>query len=71
MVIYAIDDEKNALEYIIRKIKSAEPDAEVYGFNSATAAIESAKDLKFDVAFINNHFIPAPLFLHFTISLLY
>ena len=53
MIIYAIDDEKNALEYIIRKIKSAEPDAEVYGFNSATAAIESAKDLKFDVAFMD------------------
>lgn len=53
MVIYAIDDEKNALEYIIRKIKSAEPEAEVYGFNDASSAIESAKKLKFDVAFMD------------------
>ncbi len=53
MVIYAIDDEKNALEYIIRKIKSAAPDAEVYGFDNAQKAIDSAKELKFDVAFMD------------------
>ncbi len=53
MVIYAIDDEKNALEYITRKIKSAEPDAEVYGFNKAEEAIASAKEIKFDVAFMD------------------
>ena len=53
MIIYAIDDEKNALEYIIRKIKSAEPDAEVYGFESAQEAIKSANNLKFDVAFMD------------------
>lgn len=53
MIIYAIDDEKNALEYIIRKIKSAEPEAEVYGFDNAKDAIESAKSIKFDVAFMD------------------
>lgn len=53
MIIYAIDDEKNALEYITRKIKSAEPDAEVYGFNSAKEALDSAKKLPFDVAFMD------------------
>lgn len=53
MVIYAIDDEQNALEYIIRKIKSAEPDAEVYGFDNAKSALESAEKLKFDVAFMD------------------
>lgn len=53
MIIYAIDDEKNALEYIIRKIKSAEPEAEVYGFNSAIEALTSAETLKFDVAFMD------------------
>ena len=53
MVIYAIDDEKNALEYIIRKIKSVEPDAEVYGFDNALAALDSAKTLQFDVAFMD------------------
>ena len=53
MIIYAIDDEKNALEYITRKIKSAEPDAEVYGFNNAKDALDSAKDKPFDVAFMD------------------
>lgn len=53
MIIYAIDDEMNALEYITRKIKSAEPEAEVYGFNDAKEALESAKDLPFDVAFMD------------------
>ena len=53
MIIYAIDDEKNALEYIIRKIKSAEPDAQVYGFDNAMAALDSAKTLPFDVAFMD------------------
>lgn len=53
MVIYAIDDEKNALEYIIRKIKSVKPDAEVYGFDNAKSAIESAKKISFDVAFMD------------------
>lgn len=53
MIIYAIDDEKNALEYITRKIKSAEPDAEVYGFDKAMDAVESAKKLPFDVAFMD------------------
>jgi len=53
MIIYAIDDEENALEYIIRKIKSAEPDAEVHGFNSAADALKSAQELPFDVAFMD------------------
>lgn len=53
MIIYAIDDEKNALEYITRKIKSAEPEAEVYSFNNALEAIESAKKIPFDVAFMD------------------
>lgn len=53
MIIYAIDDEKNALEYITRKIKSVEPDAEVYSFDNAKEAIESAKTIKFDVAFMD------------------
>lgn len=53
MIIYAIDDEKNALEYIIRKIKSAEPDAEVHGFDNAEEALASAKTMPFDVAFMD------------------
>lgn len=53
MIIYAIDDEENALAYIIRKIKAAEPDAEVIGFNSSSEALEAAKERAFDVAFMD------------------
>ena len=53
MIIYAIDDEKNALEYITRKIKSVEPDAELYTFDKASDAIEAAKQKPFDVAFMD------------------
>lgn len=53
MIIYAIDDEQNALEYISRKIKSAEPEAEIHTFLKAADAIESSKKLPFDVAFMD------------------
>lgn len=53
MIIYAIDDEANALEYIMRKIKAAEPDADVRGFNSSSEALEAAKETPFDVAFMD------------------
>lgn len=53
MIIYAIDDEQNALEYITRKIQAAEPSAEIHIFNNALEAIESAKILPFDVAFMD------------------
>ena len=53
MLIYAIDDEDNALEYIVRKIKAAEPEAEVLSFNKADEAIESSKERPFDVAFMD------------------
>lgn len=53
MIIYAIDDESNALEYITRKIKAAEPNAEIRGFNNAAEAIEAAKREPFDVAFMD------------------
>ena len=53
MIIYAIDDEENALEYIVRKIKAAEKDADVRPFNSSTEALEAAKETPFDVAFMD------------------
>lgn len=53
MIIYAIDDEQNALEYIVRKIKSVEPDAEVFQFTDPAQAIKSAKEKPFDVAFMD------------------
>jgi len=53
MIIYAVDDEENALEYIVRKIKSAEPSAEVTGFNSAKEALKAAAEQPFDVVFMD------------------
>ena len=53
MRIYAIDDEENALEYIVRKIKAAEPSAEVLAFTDPNEAIKSAKNLMFDVVFLD------------------
>lgn len=53
MVIYAIDDEENSLEYIVRKIKEAEPDAEVYSFSDPFEAIKSSEQIPFDVAFLD------------------
>ena len=53
MVIYAIDDEKNALEYLCDKIKVAEPEAEVLAFSGAKAALEALETKLFDVAFLD------------------
>ena len=53
MIIYAIDDEENALEFIERKIKSAAPEAEIHTFTSPTEALKSAEALPFDVAFLD------------------
>ena len=53
MVIYAIDDEQNALEYIVRKIGQVVPDAKILSFLNAKEAVESAKEVPFDVAFMD------------------
>lgn len=53
MLIYAIDDEENALKYIVKKITKAAPDAEIMDFSSAREALESAKEKPFDVAFLD------------------
>ena len=53
MLIYCIDDEQNALEYISRKVKEAEPGADIHQFSSARAALDSSKELPFDVAFLD------------------
>ena len=53
MKIYAIDDEDNALEYLVRKLKEVEPDAEIREFLVAKEAIAAAKEDPFDVAFMD------------------
>lgn len=53
MVIFAIDDEQNAREYLVDKILEAEPDAEVLDFDSAKAALKGLEEVAFDVAFLD------------------
>ena len=53
MIIYAIDDEENALEYIVRKISEAAPEAEVYSFSDPAEALKKSESLPFDVAFLD------------------
>ena len=53
MIIYAIDDEENALEYIVRKINEAVPEAEVYSFSDPAEALKKSESLPFDVAFLD------------------
>ena len=53
MIIYAIDDEQNALEYITDKIRQAAPDADVHAFSSPREALASMETQPFDVAFLD------------------
>ncbi len=53
MIIYAIDDEENSLEYIVRKIKEASPESKIYSFLDPSAALKSAETQPFDVAFLD------------------
>ena len=53
MRILAVDDEKIALEGLIRSIKEAEPASEVYGFRKALEALEFMKKFPCDVAFLD------------------
>ncbi len=53
MLIYAVDDEQNALEYVVDKIKRAEPEAEILTFNNAEKAWESFIQRPFDVCFLD------------------
>ena len=39
MIILALDDEKIALEGLVKSIREAEPTAEVYGFKKASEAM--------------------------------
>ena len=63
MIILALDDEKIALEGLVKSIREAEPTAEVYGFKKASEAMEFFKQKPCDIVFldIQMHF----LFYHF------
>lgn len=53
MVIYAIDDELNAREYLVDKISKVCPDATIYDYDNAAKALEAAVKTPFDVAFMD------------------
>jgi len=53
MVIYIIDDEDNAREYLSDKVKKVAGGAEILEFDGAKPALESAKVKPFDVAFLD------------------
>ncbi len=53
MIIYVIDDEENALEYISRKINEAEPLAEIVQFSDPRKALAAAQNQMFDVVFLD------------------
>ena len=53
MIILALDDEKIALEGLVKSIREAEPTAEVYGFKKAGEAMEFFKQKPCDIVFLD------------------
>ena len=53
MLVFAIDDEKIALEGLIGAIRKAVPSAEVMGFRSAEKALVSCRELEPEVVFMD------------------
>lgn len=53
MRILALDDEKIALEGLVKSIKEAEPTAEVCGFKKASEAMEFFKETPCDIVFLD------------------
>ena len=53
MIILAVDDEKLALEGLLKSIREAEPGAEVVGFRKPSEAMEYFKEHTCDVVFLD------------------
>ena len=53
MVIIAVDDERLAVESIMKSIRSVVPGAEVYGFRSGVSALDFLENHPVDVAFLD------------------
>lgn len=53
MVIFVVDDEKNALEYIVDKIEKVEPEATIHQFRNAEDVLKAAETIKYDVIFLD------------------
>ena len=53
MLIYAIDDERNALSIMLRAVEEAEPSAEVRGFSRSAELLSAMEERPCDVAFLD------------------
>ena len=53
MVIFAVDDERLALESLIGAVRKCVPEAEIFGFRKASEALEAAQEKKADIAFLD------------------
>lgn len=53
MNIIAVDDERRALNTLVKAVKTARPEADVTGFTSAKEALEFAKENRVDAAFLD------------------
>jgi two-component SAPR family response regulator len=53
MKCFVIDDEKIALDRMVRELKTAAPEAEVFAFSDPNALLNFAKDNPCDVAFLD------------------
>lgn len=53
MTILAVDDRPKALSALVKAIRSAEPEAEVYGFSGSAEALRFARELCCDAAFLD------------------
>lgn len=53
MKFFVVDDEKHALDRLVRELKVAAPNAEVSAFSNPVSLLEYAKDTPCDVAFLD------------------
>lgn len=53
MIIFAIDDEENALKLLCRAIKACQPDATLYSYGNSQEALEAAKRYQPNVVFLD------------------
>ena len=53
MIIMAVDDEKLALEGLMKSIREVEPNAEVVGFRKPAEAMEYFKEHACDIVFLD------------------
>ena len=53
MILFAVDDEKPALDYLVTVLKETYPQADIYAFSDTQKAIETAANIRCDVVFLD------------------